>query len=62
MRKLLLIVAGLTIFGALWKWESEEDGGDVALSPFLAAFALEAAILLLSRKRNALLSEGGPVL
>lgn len=62
MRKLLLIVAGLSIFGALWKAEAEEDGAGVALSPFLAALAIEAAILILTRKRNTLLSEGGPIL
>jgi predicted nucleotidyltransferase len=61
MRKFLLIVAGLSIFGALWRTEAEEDGSDVALSPFLAALVIEAAILLLTRKRNDLLSEGGPV-
>ncbi len=60
MRKFLLIVAGLSIFGALWHAEAEEDGRDVALSPFLAALVIEAAILLLTRKRNNLLSEGGP--
>lgn len=62
MRKFLLIVAELSIFGALWKAEAEEDGEAVALSPFLAALAIEAAILLLTRKRSDLLSEGGPVL
>lgn len=62
MRKLLLIVAGLSIFGALWKAEAEEDGAGVALSPFLAGLAIEAAILILTRRRNTLLSEGGPVL
>lgn len=62
MRKFLLIVAGLSIFGALWRAEAEEDGRDVALSPFLAALTIEAVILLLTRKRNSLLSEGGPVL
>jgi hypothetical protein len=62
MRKFLLIVAGLSIFCALWKAEAEEDGTAVALSPFLAALTIEAVILLLTRKRNNLLSEGGPVL
>jgi hypothetical protein len=62
VRKFLLIVAGLSIFGAMWHAEAEEDGPAIALSPFLAALAIEAAILLLTRKGNDLLSEGGPVL
>ena len=58
MRKLLLILAGIFAFAALWKTEAEEDGIGIAASPFLAALVLDAAILLLSRKRNTLLSDG----
>ena len=50
MRKLLMIAAGLVAFAALWKAEAEEDGAAVALSPFLAAIAIEVAILLHRRK------------
>jgi hypothetical protein len=55
MRKLLLIAAGLFAFGALWKAEAEEDGAAVALSPFVAAIAIEIGILLLRRKQTRLL-------
>jgi hypothetical protein len=55
MRKLLLIGLGLCAFGALWKAEREEDGTIVALSPFLAALALEAGIFMLRRHRSQLL-------
>ena len=41
MRKFLLIGLGLCLLGSLWKAEEEEDGAAVALSPFLAALALE---------------------
>lgn len=61
MRKFLLVVAGLSIFGALGKAEAEEDGAAIARSPFLAALAIKGAILLLPRERNNLLNEGGPV-
>ena len=62
MRKLLLIVAGLFAFGALWKAEAEEDGVSVALSPFLAALIIEAGIFLMRRKQNTLLGRGDPIL
>jgi len=57
MRKMLLILAGIFAFAALWKKEADEDGVGIAASPFLAALAIDAAILLLSRKRNTLLSD-----
>ncbi|HWE05457.1 MAG TPA: hypothetical protein VG274_02035 [Rhizomicrobium sp.] len=57
MRKSLLILAGIFAFAALWKKEADEDGVGIAASPFLAALVIDAAILLLSRKRNTLLSD-----
>jgi len=56
MRKLLMIAAGLFAFGALWKAEADEDGPAVALSPFLAAIAIEIGILLLRRKQMRILA------
>jgi hypothetical protein len=55
MRKFLMIAAGLCAFGALWKAEAEEDGAAVALSPFIAAIAIEVGILLLRRQQTKLL-------
>ena len=55
MRKLILIGAGLCALGALWKAEEEEDGAAIALSPFLAALAIETGIFLLRRHQNSLL-------
>jgi hypothetical protein len=55
MRKLLLVGLGLCLFGALWRAEEEEDGAAVALSPFLAALALEAGIFMLRRHQGSLL-------
>jgi hypothetical protein len=55
MRKLLLAGLGLCILGALWRTEAEEDGMAIALSPFLAALAIEAGIFLLRRHQGALL-------
>ena len=55
MRKFLLVGLGLCLFGALWRAEEEEDGAAVALSPFLAALALEAGIFLLRRHQGSLL-------
>jgi hypothetical protein len=57
MRKLLLVGLGLCTLGALWRAEQEEDGTAVAISPFLAALALEAGIFLLRRHQNQLLKE-----
>lgn len=57
MRKLLLAGLGLCLFGALWRVEEEEDGVVVALSPFLAALALEAGIFLLRRHQAPLLAD-----
>ena len=56
MRKLVIIGLGLCVFGALWKAEEEEDGAVVALSPFLAALAIEAGIFLLRRHQTGLLN------
>jgi hypothetical protein len=55
MRKLLVVGLGLCTLGALWRAEQEEDGTLVALSPFLAALALEAGIFMLRRHQNQLL-------
>lgn len=52
MRKLFLAGLGLCVLGALWKVEKEEDGAAIAWSPFLAALALEAGILLLRRNQG----------
>jgi hypothetical protein len=57
MRKLLMVGLGLCALGALWKAEEEEDGTVVALSPFLAALAIEAGIFLLRRHQGALLMQ-----
>lgn len=57
MRKLLLLGLGLCALGAWWKVEDEEDGTAVALSPFLAALAIEAGIFLLRRHQGSLLDE-----
>ena len=59
MRKLLMIAAGLCAFGALWKAEAEEDGAAVALSPFIAAIAIEIGILLLRRRQSSLFDSAG---
>src|SRR5476649_1118896 len=56
MRKLLLVGLGLCTIGALWRAEQEEDGTIVALSPFLAALALEVGIFMLRRHQSQLLS------
>jgi hypothetical protein len=55
MRKLLLAGLGLCVLGALWKTEEEEDGIAIAMSPFLAALAIEAGIFLLRRHQGGLL-------
>lgn len=56
MRKMLLLGLGLCVLGAVWKAEEEEDGAAIAMSPFLAALALEAGIFLLRRHQGSLLS------
>ena len=63
MRKLILIGLGLCAAGTLWKAEEEEDGLAVALSPFLAALAIEVGVLLLRRRQNSILtiSAGEPL-
>jgi hypothetical protein len=60
MRKLLMIGLGLCALGALWKAEEEEDGVAVALSPFLAALAIEAGIFMLRRHQGSLLGAARP--
>src|ERR1700723_1358123 len=55
MRKFLLVGLGLCLFGALWRAEEEEDGTAVALSPFLAALALEGGIFMLRRHQGSFL-------
>jgi hypothetical protein len=57
MRKWLLFGLGLCALGSLWKAEEEEDGAMIALSPFLAALALEAGIFMLRRHQSRLLME-----
>jgi len=49
MSKLILATLGLLAFAALWRKEAQEDGMSVALSPFIAALALEIGALLLRR-------------
>lgn len=50
MRRLLLIAVGFFAFAALWREEAEEDGIGVALSPFLAALAIEIGIFILRQR------------
>ena len=61
MRKMLMIGLGLCALGALWKAEEEEDGMAVALSPFLAALAIEVGIFLLRRHQGSLLGATRPI-
>lgn len=61
MRKLLLLGLGLCALGAFWKVEEEEDGVVVAMSPFLAALAIEAGIFLLRRHQGGLLGVMTPM-
>ena len=56
MHKPLMMGLGLCAIGALWKFEEEEDGLAVSLSPLIAALALEAGIFLLRRQQVALLT------
>lgn len=60
MRKLIVAGLALCALGALWKVEEEEDGVAVALSPFLAALAIEAGIFLLRRHQGSLLGSVRP--
>ncbi|HSM97096.1 MAG TPA: hypothetical protein VLT91_13695 [Rhizomicrobium sp.] len=48
MRKLMWIGLGLAALAAVWKFEEEEDGTAIALSPFLAALAIA---ILVPRRR-----------
>jgi hypothetical protein len=59
MRKLILIGLGLCALGAIWKVE-EDDGVAIALSPFLAALAIETGIVLLRQHQNSLLGATAP--
>jgi len=54
MRKFLMIVAGICLFGALWKKEAEEDGVAIALSPLFAVFVIEVALFMLGQERREL--------
>jgi len=56
MRKAMWIGLGLVALAAVWKFEEEEDGTAVALSPFLAALAI--AILVPRRRDGALPLDG----
>ncbi len=60
MQRFLLAGLALCAIGALWKVEEEEDGIAVAMTPFLAALALEAGIFLLPRHQNSLLGKTYP--
>jgi hypothetical protein len=57
MQKIILAIIAGTALGALWRFEKEEDGAAVALSPFLLALAIEAGIFMLRRHQNDLLSD-----
>ena len=59
MRRLMVFGLGLCALGAIWKFEEEEDGAVIALSPFLAALAIEAGIFLLRRHQGSLLNIRG---
>ena len=58
MKKYLIVGLGLCALGALWSWEEEEDGAAVAMSPFLAALAIEIGVFLLRRHQTTLLGAG----
>lgn len=60
MRKLIFAGLGLCLLGVLWRVEEEEEGTAVALSPFLAALAIEAGIFLLRRNQGSLLGAAQP--
>jgi hypothetical protein len=56
--RLLIVALGLCAAGALWrfeKFEAKEDGAAVALSPFLAALAIEVGVFFLRRRQTNLL-------
>jgi hypothetical protein len=55
MRRIVMVGLGLCALGALWRLEEDEDGPLVAMSPFLAALAIEAGIFLLRRHQGSLL-------
>lgn len=56
MRRLLFIGLGLCALGALWRAEEKEDGMAIALSPFLAALAIETGIFMLHRHQSLLMA------
>lgn len=47
----MAVTLGILAFGALWHVEEEEDGAAIALSPVLAALAIEVGIFLLRRRQ-----------
>ena len=49
MRKRVWAILGITALAAVWKFEEEEDGTAIALSPFLAALAIA---ILVPRRRD----------
>ena len=59
MRQWMWIGLGLCAVGVLWKAEEDEDGAVVALSPFLAALAIETGVFLLRRHQAQLLAKPG---
>lgn len=60
MRKVIMIGLGLCALGAVWKTEEEQDGMAIAMSPFLAALAIEAGIFFLRRHQGSLLGATYP--
>jgi hypothetical protein len=58
MKKYLIVGLGLCALGALWRWEEKENGAAVAMSPFLAALAIEIGVFLLRRHQTTLLGAG----
>ncbi len=55
MQKLVMAGLALCAIGALWRTEKDEDGPSVALSPFMAALAIEVGIFMLRRHQGGLL-------
>jgi uncharacterized membrane protein YhhN len=60
MRRWLVAGLALCAVGALWKIEEEEDGVAVAITPFLAALAIETGIFMLRRHQTSLLGKTYP--
>ncbi len=55
MKVWTILGLGLTAL-ALLKFEKDQDGKAIALSPILAALALEAGVILLRRRQSRLLA------